>query len=159
MSYQRLTNSELPPYAFLPGSHPHPEKEGGHGFGTELKTHAISEENFQDHQDYLYSIDLLNLGYYWESHVYLEAIWNQNGRKGNEADLLKALIKIGAAGVKYRMDMNEAGDGHLKRALELFNSLPKVTIGINGLNYLENLLFDKEKTLFNKELILNTSKS
>lgn len=156
MMYNRLTAEPLPPYAFLPGHHPHPEKEGGHGFGKDLETYAISTSNYVSHQHYLYSLDLLNLGYFWESHVYLEAIWNENKRKGNEADLLKALIKIGAAGVKFRMDMNEAGNGHLKRASELFTPLPETYLGINGLNFLENLrVTDSRPYLFSKYLILN----
>lgn len=155
MQYTRLTDRELPPYAFLPGQTPHPEKDGGHGFGVDLETNAISEENYRDHPDYLYSIDLINLGYFWESHVYLEAIWNENKRKGPEADLLKALIKIGAAGIKYRMDMNDSGDGHLKRAEELFTPLPKQFLGIDGLAFLNDLkTTDQSPYLFNKYLLL-----
>ena len=37
-----------------------------------------------------------------------EALWNQAGRKGFIADFLKALIKLGAAGVKARLKLKEA---------------------------------------------------
>ena len=157
MTYQRLTDRELPPYAFLPGKFPHPEKEGGHGFGLHLNTYAINDKNYKTHEDYLYALDLYNLGFYWESHVYLEAIWNENKRKGPEADLLKAIIKLGAAGIKYRMEMNEAGQGHLNRAHELFSLLPsKVFLGINGIDYLENLEFNQPNpNFFSKYLVLD----
>ena len=50
-------------------------------------------------QTYLYAIDLFNFGFYWESHVYLEELWNQAKRVGENADFFKMLIKLGAAGV------------------------------------------------------------
>jgi hypothetical protein len=95
----------------------------------------------------------LNLGYFWESHVYLEAIWNENNRKGKEADLLKALIKIAAAGVKFRMNMKEAAIGHLARAKELFTTLPNIYLGINGIEFIEKINLDDPP--FDKYLLLN----
>ena len=42
-------------------------------------------------EEYLFSLDLYNFGFYWESHVGFEALWNKAGRTGFVADLLKAL--------------------------------------------------------------------
>lgn len=156
--YNRLTKKPLPPYAFLPGFFPHPEKEGGHGFGLNLNTVSLNQENYRDHQEYLYGIDLLNLGFMWESHVYFEAIWNQNLRKGQEAELLKALIKIGAAGIKFRLKMFDAGNGHLHRATELFQQLPSLYLGIRGIEFLNNLQINESEIYpFNKHIILDLS--
>lgn len=73
-----------------------------------------------------YSLDLYNFSYYWESHVYFEALWNAHGRKGSIADFLKGMIKLGAAGVKYSINQVENGKEHLIRAKELFSGVMAV---------------------------------
>ena len=70
-----------------------------------------------------YSLDLLNAGYFWESHVYFESLWNAHGRKGSVADFLKGMIKLGAAGVKVSIEQKAAALGHYDRAKELFLSV------------------------------------
>lgn len=70
-----------------------------------------------------FSIDLFNHGYFWESHVYFEALWNAHGRKGSEADFLKALIKLGAAGVKFSIGQKELALEHCERAKELIHEV------------------------------------
>lgn len=70
-----------------------------------------------------YSIDLFNHGYYWESHVYLEALWNRHERKGHVANLLKAFILISAGEIKIALDQESAGIGHFDRALELIDHI------------------------------------
>lgn len=70
-----------------------------------------------------YSVDLYNHGYFWESHVYFEALWNAHGRTGSIADFLKGMIKLGAGGVKININQNEAAIGHFDRAKELFASV------------------------------------
>lgn len=119
----RFTQRPLPRYAFLPGKSPHPIKSpDGHMYNSEEpELDRIDPDNWQNNEDYLYSLDLLNLGYFWESHVWLEALWNSHERKGEIAELLKGLIKIGAAGIKARQGSLAAADGHLKRAQELFD--------------------------------------
>lgn len=68
-----------------------------------------------------YALDLLNAGYFWESHVYFEALWNTHGRQGSVADFLKALIKLGAAGVKVSIEQPQLALDHYLRARELFS--------------------------------------
>lgn len=70
-----------------------------------------------------YSLDLFNHGYFWESHVYFEALWNAHGREGSVADFLKGMIKLGAAGVKLAIDQREEARGHFSRAAELFQKV------------------------------------
>ena len=48
------------------------------------------------------AIELFNAGYYWEAHEVWEELWHVEGRRGPTAELLKALIKLAAAGVKVR---------------------------------------------------------
>ena len=111
---------ELPSYAFRPGQHIHPNKEGGHFFGTsEVLPSKLSIKN----NDFLYAIDLFNNLYYWESHVYLEAIWNFYKRKGSEADFCKALIKLAAGALKQELNQNEQAKNHFLRSKELITNI------------------------------------
>ncbi len=118
-------NIPFAPYAFLPGVHPHPMKEGGHRYllGEPKVILPTKGKLWEFCDEYRHAIDCLNHGYFWESHMWLEAIWNEMGRKGILADGIKGLIKIGAAGLKFRLKSNSAGEGHLIRAKELFLSL------------------------------------
>ena len=47
-------------------------------------------------------LELFNAGYYWEAHEVWEELWHVEGRRGPTADVLKAMIKLAAAGVKVR---------------------------------------------------------
>lgn len=86
-----------------------------------------------ERSDYLrYSIDLLNFGYFWESHVFFEALWNAHGRIGSTANFLKGMIKIGAAGVKINIDQKVSAQGHFLRAKELF----EIVMQSEGKHYL-----------------------
>lgn len=123
MSQRLIPNRPFPPYAFLPGVNPHPEKEGGHMFEVELECHPLTEDNFHEHSDYHYAFDLFNYGYYWESHVWWEELWHLAGRKGELADLLKGLIKLAAAGVKMKLGHEIPAKGHIERGIELFEKV------------------------------------
>lgn len=125
----RYSNLDFPPYKFLPGKEQHPEKAGGYLHGVEKKVSPVEEETFNQNQFYLYSIDLFNHGYYWESHVWWEALWNEVGRTGPIGDTLKGLIKLAAAMVKFEMNQGDVADDHLNRAKELLNNEAK--IGLN----------------------------
>ena len=51
---------------------------------------------------FLRGVSLFNAGYYWEVHEVWEGLWHAYGRRGVLADVIKALIKLAAAGVKVR---------------------------------------------------------
>lgn len=119
----RYTDLPFPPYRFLPGKAPHPEKEGGYLKGNKPEVEELNVENADRNLYFLYAIDLFNAKYYWESHVYWEAIWNKNNRIGEAADLLKGLIKIAAGMVKKELDSKEAYKGHIERAIELLRPI------------------------------------
>jgi predicted metal-dependent hydrolase len=83
---------------------------------------AMQPALWQQSEEYLYGIDLFNHGYYWEAHEAWESLWHAAGRKGPEADFLKGLIKLAAAGVKAR-EGNPRGVGrHAQRSAELLSS-------------------------------------
>lgn len=73
----------------------------------------------------IHSLNLYNNAYYWESHVYFEALWNAHGRVGSVADFFKAMIKLGAAGVKLSINQPGHAKDHLIRAKELFEGVMK----------------------------------
>lgn len=97
-----------------------------------------------------YSLDLFNHGYFWESHVYFEALWNAHAREGDIADFLKGMIKLGAAGVKGSLEQPENARDHLKRARQLFaqvrESQGEVFLGFSLSGLIETIdrVLDKE---------------
>lgn len=73
--------------------------------------------------DFDRGLALFNEGFYWEAHEAWERHWHALGRRGREADLVKALIKIAAAGVKVRQGQPWGVRTHSRRAFELVQSL------------------------------------
>lgn len=86
----------------------------------------VNPDDPQGSQFLRYAVDLFNFGYYWESHVYFEALWNAHGRKGDIADFFKAMIKLGAAGVKDDLGQEKQVKEHLMRARELILGLGRI---------------------------------
>jgi hypothetical protein len=63
---------------------------------------------------------LFNAGYYWEAHEAWESLWHAHARRGPIADVLRALIKLAAAGVKVREGRPGGVRTHASRAAALF---------------------------------------
>jgi hypothetical protein len=85
----------------------------------------VDPGRWQESRPYLYGLDLFNSGYYWESHVQLEALWIAAGRKGALADFLKGLIKLAAAGVKHLEGTPAGVKSHSRRAAELWRGVAR----------------------------------
>lgn len=117
----------FPPYAFVPGGPwPHPTRTpAGHSFlhKHDPKPEPIDPAHWEDSREYLHGIRLFNGGYYWEAHEAWEGLWHAAGRRGPIADLLKALIKLAAAGVKVRERQSSGVATHAGRAAFLFQSI------------------------------------
>lgn len=119
--HSRYTSREFPPYAHLPGVTPHPKKAQGHSEGIpDPESVALEFAHWQQHQDYLYAVDLHNAGFYWEAHVWWEAVWKACP-KGRVRDFVQGLIKVEAAALKLRMKQEEIAYDHAKRAHELMS--------------------------------------
>jgi hypothetical protein len=105
---------------------PHPIREpDGHSFGETGEMPIDAEDVESVKATHHWAMDLFNAGYYWEAHEAWEGIWHAFGRSGTEADFVKGLIKLAAAGVKAR-EGNAAGvQRHAKRACELFRLVGK----------------------------------
>ena len=115
----------LPAYAYVPGGPwPHPIRAAnGHSFGIRVVTDPIPVEAWDRSPIYKRAVFLFNEGYYWEAHEFWEALWHAHGRKGTTADLLKALIKLAAAGVKVRERQPRGVSVHSRRAADLFGEV------------------------------------
>src|SRR5947209_5417022 len=99
------TIDDAPSYAFVPGGPwPHPASSPmGHAFGLARgPVEPIGDGEWSKSAEYLRGVRLFNAGYYWEAHEAWEALWHAHGRSGATADVLKALIKLAAAGLKVR---------------------------------------------------------
>ncbi len=140
----------LPPYSYVPGRLPHPISDpAGHSYGMNLIAPGEVQQGpvvsvslvsgWRVSSDYLFGIDLFNHGFYWEAHETWERLWIACGRSGREADFLKGLIKLAAAGVKMREGRPIGVQRHASRARELFqlvseNMIDGFTAQLGGLD-------------------------
>ena len=116
----------LPPYSYVPGGPwPHPNSSPqGHSFGhVPSKVASPSETSGAIPLRFLRGVALFNAGYYWEAHEVWEGLWHAYGRRGELADVVKALIKLAAAGVKVREGHEHGVRVHARRAADLFASV------------------------------------
>ena len=162
----------LPPYSYVPGRLPHPISDpAGHSYGLHLISTGEGQHGpvasvglvsgWQVSSDYLFGIDLFNHGFYWEAHEIWEQLWIACGRSGREADFLKGLIKLAAAGVKVREGRPIGVQRHASRARELFqlvseNLIDGVTGHLGGLD-LSALCHAAEKISTNANSIVDDS--
>jgi uncharacterized protein len=115
----------MPPYSYVPGGPwPHPNSSPhGHSFGrTAFKVAVPAETQGARSPQFLRGVSLFNAGYYWEAHEVWEGLWHAYGRRGVQADVVKALIKLAAAGVKVREGHEHGVRIHAGRASELLGS-------------------------------------
>src|SRR5262249_909136 len=114
----------LLPYAYVPGGPwPHPTRSpDGHRLGErQLPAPLIVDDAWESSAAYLRGVELFNAGYYWEAHEGGEALWLGHGRRGPTAQVLQALIKLAAAGVKVREGRSSGARTHAARAAALFD--------------------------------------
>jgi hypothetical protein len=115
-----------PPYAFVPGGPwPHPRSSPqGHSFGAPAyDVEPVGTGAWERSPGFVRGVALFNAGYYWEAHEAWEWLWHAHGRAGPTADVLKALIKLAAAGVKARERQPRGVSTHAARAAALFEAV------------------------------------
>lgn len=97
----RLGDEAFPPVAYLPGRGPHPIRSPeGHLHGHQPSVVLGAGGLDAGQPDWRAGVDLHDQGYFWEAHERWEGLWHALGRRGDEADLLKALIQTAAAQIK-----------------------------------------------------------
>jgi len=112
----------FPAYTYVPGGPwPHPNRSPD---GLSFATPEIGKDASEAAKSvrFLRGVELFNAGYYWEAHVVWEELWHAAGRRGPTADVLRALIKLAAAGVKVREGRENGVRSHCGRAALLFAS-------------------------------------
>lgn len=116
-----LPERALPAYAYVPRRWPRPGSDSAEQWKS--VTAAASPGPLPEtarESTFRWACDLFNQGYYWEAHEVWEELWWRAGRRGPEAELLKALIQFAAAGVKAREGQAHGVRRHALRAAELF---------------------------------------
>lgn len=95
----------FPPYAFLPGRDPHPERDPkGHSYGHERpEAEYFPSQSWRQNGDYLWGVDLYNHGYLWEAHEAWEGLWHRAKHDHLQAEHLQGLIQCAAASLKIPM--------------------------------------------------------
>lgn len=96
----------FPPYAYLPGRDPHPQRDPrGHSYG-ESKSFApyLEPDDWRANEEYLYGVDLYNHGYLWEAHEAWESLWHPAKHDALQAEHLQGLIQCAAASLKIPME-------------------------------------------------------
>ena len=145
-------NREFPPYSFIPTHNLNPNRIGGYreGIPDPIST-PLDKDNFFKHKDYLFAIDLINHGYYWESHVYFEAIWHAHNRRGNIANYCKAMVKISAGAIKHKQGRISSAERLFNGANKIFNNLPNTFfLGIKTTELIkisENWTYENQKEM------------
>jgi hypothetical protein len=119
----------FPPYSYVPGLWPHPWSDAnGHRYRG-LESPRELPADWADGEHFQLGIDLFDAGYYWEAHEVWEGLWHAAGRRGEVADLLKALIQLAVCGVKVREGRVDGARTHAARASELLSTLDVKTCG------------------------------
>jgi hypothetical protein len=118
---RRVPQYSFPPFSYVPGLFPRTSTREGSGFDLAALPPAMHDD-WQGSDLFRFGIDLFNHGYYWEAHEAWEQVWHALGRAGGDADFVKGLIKLAAAGVKAREGRGAGVASHSRRAGELFTA-------------------------------------
>lgn len=118
---QRYSRRPFPAYRYVPGQNPHPTRDiDGHSYGTEpVRLVTFSPGDWAGCEEYLYAIDLLNHGYWWEAHESLEAIWLAAGQRHSRTGLfVQGLLQLGVGALKQHLGQTTAARRLWQSALE-----------------------------------------
>jgi hypothetical protein len=116
MGHRYLPNYSLPETAYFPGNKIHPKLIWDKMVHLDLH-HPENSITLR------HSIDLFNHDFFWESHMGLEALWNDQKRKGDEARFFQSMIHLAGAGINFKLKRIESAIRHLLRSTELLNNV------------------------------------
>ena len=105
----RYSQRPFPAYRYVPGLHPHPQRDpAGHSYQPRptLARHAPwRPQDWQALEDWLYGVDLFNHFFFWEAHEAWEGLWAVAPRATPPSLVLQGLIQIAAALLKTHMQV------------------------------------------------------
>ncbi|MFT7622258.1 MAG: hypothetical protein ACI9WU_001426 [Myxococcota bacterium] len=113
----------FPSYRHDPGNTPHPYRHvEGHSHGRAEPTVGLLDPAAPfDSEPYLFGFDLFNHGYFWESHIWWEALWRAHRQTGDVANLCRGLIRFAAASVKIRSGVPRGARKHCRATADLLD--------------------------------------
>jgi len=116
-----LPDLALPPYRYVPGRHPHPNRHAdGHNFLADIDWRQPTWDPGRDwttDRRYLYGHDLFAHRYYWESHEVWEELWHAIPDDRPERRLIQGLIQTAATTLKHHMGHDRARGRLADRAI------------------------------------------
>lgn len=129
----RYSARPLPPYRYLPGQSPHPTRDPrGHSAGAaDERPQPLDPDAWRTSDDYLYGVDLLNHGYWWEAHEAFEGLWREAGRDTEIGGFLQGLIQIAGALLKSATGPPAAARGLARVGSARLRELPGVFLGVD----------------------------
>lgn len=130
----RYSNRPLPSYRYLPGRTPHPTRDPeGHSYAIETAhVDSFSPDNWSACAEYLYAIDLLNHGYWWEAHESLEAIWLACDRgRTKTGRFIQGVLQIGIGQMKQHLGQRSAATRLWRAGLEKISIDDPIYLGID----------------------------
>jgi uncharacterized protein len=129
----RYSTRPWPAYRFVPGASPHPRRHPtGHSYGQqEPAPSALAPNQWQANDLYLFGVDLYNFAFWWECHEIFEGFWRAAGVKSEQGRFFHALIHVAAANLKGCMGRPSSADRLSKAALERFQVLPQMYMGLD----------------------------
>lgn len=145
----RYTDRPLPAYRHLPFTSAHPFlDEGGHWYGEKLSpSDSFSTESWQNCNEYLYSIDLFNHGFWWEAHERLKYVSIGAGRESETGQFVQGLIQIAAALLKHFMQEETGAATLAELGSKNLQGVANTYLGIN----VENLIAQLQDCLETKD--------
>lgn len=136
---RRYSDRPFPPYAYIPGQTPRPGR-GQENLPEEFEDNlTFSHGRWYDSDEYRYGIDLLNFGFWWESHEAFEKLWHVVGPKSSEGNFFQALIQLAAAQVKRRMGNDAAAKRLASKAVDRLTKAPLSYMGMNVAKLIQDI--------------------
>lgn len=133
----RYSDRPFPPYRYLPGKTPHPTRDpAGHSYMSEpVRIDRFSPDDWFECEEYLYAIDLLNHGYWWEAHESLEAIWLAAGQRDTRVGrFVQGLLQIGVGAMKSYQGQDSGAQRLWQAGLEKINISDPLYLGLDTRN-------------------------
>ena len=129
----RYTDRPLPEYRHIPFQNAHPFlDEEGHSFGEKLlPPESFDSGNWQQCEEYLYCIDLINCGFWWEAHERFKQIIIGAGRDSETGQFVQGLLQVAAALLKHFMEEDEGATTLAKLGLGNLQEVDDSYLGID----------------------------
>lgn len=124
----RYTDFQLPPYKHIPGVTKRPTDSH---YGIDLDAIAADDDiDLRETPGYLYGIDLINGGWFFEAHGVLEQFW-LNITEPEKRRVVQALIQFSVALSKLRKGEERAFEGMMNKARGKLHGIDGVVAGLS----------------------------